>query len=446
MAPRAEPVRLIEGVSLQLQPGQITLIGGPSGSGKSGALRALGARLGPRAILLEQQQFDPRRAILEQVAEQGSPAEAISTLTACGLGEPRLWLRRFDDLSEGEQFRALLARAVDAARRTAGSVVLADEFCAVLHRRLAKAVSYNLRRLVTAGGLQVVLATTHDDLAADLQPDQVLRLGGGEPVVEQRQPRRGPVSFFGQLHIGRGCLRDYKRFEPMHYRQRTGLGPFEKIFVLREGVDGDVLAVVVYGYSPLSLHLRNVAVGRAYHRDGTAINRDFRILRRLIVHPDVRGCGLGHHLVARTLPQVGTKYVECLAAMGAVNPVFERAGMVRLGAVQLPAPQRRVHEQLARLEVDPLAADFDRQVASNRSLRELVGRVVHAWLRATTGRSMERIRGMGPAALAAGFVQLMDAAPIYYLWSAQESERTRLRTLAEGSRAGDPCEDGKGEP
>ena len=47
----------------------------------------------------------------------------------------------------------------------------------------------------------------------------------------------------------------------MHYRQREGLGPVDKVFVLRDGVGGEPLGVVIYGYPPLSLHLRNRVTG-----------------------------------------------------------------------------------------------------------------------------------------------------------------------------------------
>lgn len=367
---------------------------------------------------------------MEQVAARGSLGRAISVLTACGLGEPRLWLRRPDELSDGERFRARLARAVGLAQRQSGAVLLVDEFCALLHRRLAKAMAYALRKMVTAGNLCLVAATSHEDLAADLQPDQVLRLGGAAPELQTLAPVGRPISFFRTLHIERGVLRDYTLFESMHYRQRSGLGPVDKVFTLRDGAGGEALGVVVYGYCPLSLRLRNVALGAVVPRDGQLLNRDFRILRRLVVHPDVRGCGLARWLVSQTLPRVGTRYVECLAAMGAVNPVFERAGMVRLGTAGRPGWQEKLHQALTVLGVDPLAGNFARIVEQQEDVRALVARHVHRWVDATTGRPIEKIRAMAPAALASAFVQLLGTAPIYYLWSKEGKENKRLREQA----------------
>jgi ABC-type ATPase involved in cell division/GNAT superfamily N-acetyltransferase len=437
MAPHPSATVLVDNLSVALRPSRILLVTGPSGTGKSATLRCIAKQLADRAIWVSRQQPHSKSAIVDQVAPDRPLAEAISILTACGLGEPRLWLRRFADLSDGEQFRVRLAMAVGAAMKFQASakpslapVLLADEFCAILHRRLACAMAFNLRKLIAASGLSLIVATTHDDLQADLQPDLVLRLGGPTPDLQTPVPAARPISFFRRLHISPGRVSDYKFFESMHYRQREGLGPIDRIFVLRDGVGGEPLGVVVYGYPPLSLHLRNRVTASAYHRNGKALNRDFRILRRLVIHPDVRGCGLAHYLVARTLPRVTTRYVECLAAMGAVNPVFERAGMLRLGLAGLPVTQQRASEALAALRVDPLAGDFQRLVARRSAVRDIVARSVRNWLQATTGRPISRIHAMTSRQLAAAYLQLLGTQPVYYLWSSDEQEMARLRCEA----------------
>jgi ABC-type ATPase involved in cell division len=429
---------LVDNLSIPLKPRQILLATGPSGTGKSATLRSVAKQLKGRAIWVSQQRPDSRSAIVDQVAPDRPLPEAISILTACGLGEPRLWLRRYADLSDGEQFRVRLAMAVGeamvrqaAAKSPLAPALIADEFCAILHRRLACAMAFNLRKFISASGLSLVVATTHDDLQADLQPDLLLRLGGTAPDLQTHVPAERPISFFRRLHISPGRVCDYKFFESMHYRQREGLGPIDRIFVLRDGVGGAPLGVVVYGYAPLSLHLRNRVTSGTYHRNGTALNRDFRILRRLVMHPDVRGCGLAHYLVARTLPQVTTRYVECLAAMGAVNPVFERAGMLRLGLAGLPVSQQRASEALAALHVDPLCEDFVHLVARRPAVRRIVARSVRNWLQATTGRPISRIRALTSQQLAVAYLQLLGTQPVYYLWSADRQEMARLRSEAQ---------------
>jgi ABC-type ATPase involved in cell division len=451
MAPHPSTIMLIDNLSVPLEPGRILLVTGPSGTGKSATLRCVAKQLADRAIWVSGQQPHNKSAIVDQVAPDRPLAEAISILTACGLGEPRLWLRRFPDLSDGEQSRVRLAMAVSAAMKVQAAarsrllpVLIADEFCAVLHRRLACAMAFNLRKLISSSGLSLVVATTHDDLQADLQPDLLLRLGGPAPDLQAYAPVARPISFFRRLHISPGRVSDYKFFESMHYRQREGLGPIDSVFVLRDGVGGEPLGVVVYGYPPLSLRLRNRVTASAYHRNGKALNRDFRILRRLVIHPDIRGCGLAHYLVARTLPKVTTRYVECLAAMGAVNPVFERAGMLRLGLAGLPVPQQRAGQALAALHVDPLAGDFQGLVARRSAVRNIVARSVRHWLQATTGRPVSRIRAMTSRQLAAAYLQLLGTQPVYYLWSSDAQEMARLRHEELRLRADDNRDETRG--
>jgi hypothetical protein len=68
---------------------------------------------------------------------------------------------------------------------------MADEFCAVLDRTLAKVLAFNVRKLATRMGVGFLLATTHDDLVADLNPDLLVRChGDGAIDVERRSVKK----------------------------------------------------------------------------------------------------------------------------------------------------------------------------------------------------------------------------------------------------------------
>jgi len=165
--PRETPSVVIENLTLRLEPGHIVLLTGPSGSGKSSVLHAIADRIG-EVERVGSGRFPTDRAIVDSIAPRQPMATALEILTACGLGEPRLWVRRFSDLSDGERFRASLARTI--GRTMSASTprpILCDEFTAILHRRLAKAVAYNLRKLVSRAGLVLVVATTHEVIAAE---------------------------------------------------------------------------------------------------------------------------------------------------------------------------------------------------------------------------------------------------------------------------------------
>ena len=343
--------------------------------------------------------------------------EVLEILTACGLGEPRLWVRRYSDLSDGERFRAALARAVGQSLADGGGrPIVCDEFTAILHRRLAKALAYNLRKLVTRSGLILLAATTHDDILPDLRPDVIVRMGGATPVVETADSRPGAVSLQKRAVVEPGSVRDYARFAPMHYRHRDGLGFVDKVFLLRERAGGDPLGILVFAMAPAELSLRNRATESRFVRNIRRLNQELRILRRLVMHPDVRGCGLGHWFVQRALPHVGVRFVECLAAMGAVNPVFEKSGMTRVGRCPLPRGRLRLLERMQKHHVDPFAPDFHRRIGRCPRVRKMVEQTIHQWVAATTASQRFREKEHGPDELARCFRQLVGSPPIYYLW------------------------------
>ncbi len=433
--PQPGPIRIVENLSLNFKPGTITLISGPSGSGKSTILQAIEQR-GPRAHAVHRAALPINKSIVDAIGTRRELADTLQLLTACALGEPRLWLRSYDQLSDGEQFRAKLARCIDLhlhdgpAQRVGpaspAGLLLGDEFCAMLHRRVARAIAYNLRKLTTRLRLTLVLATSNTDLLADLQPDQHVQLNSapaepGEPAARApeltyRQPKKKPISFRRNLIVERGGKRDYHHFKPMHYRQTDELGFVDCVFVLRDKSSGEKLAIVVYSHPPLELSLRNKALDGRFKRNAKLLNKEMRILRRLVVHPDVRGCGLGHYLVRKTLPMVDVPFVECLASMGSVTPVFEKAGMERIGECPMPTNRAKLLKELQALGADPFGPDFVNQVCRRPRVRNVVAKLVYQWYQATTGQGEKRVAKQSPEFLAQAFRGLVGTQPVYYLW------------------------------
>jgi energy-coupling factor transporter ATP-binding protein EcfA2 len=413
-----------------MAPGTITLLAGPSGSGKSTVLDALARRF-PTARGVGRVHVDADRPVIDLVAADHPFAEAAALMSACGLSEPRLWLHRFDELSEGERFRARLAIAI-GLHLSANDVapLFCDEFTAGVHRRLARAIAYNLRKLATRRRLCLVVATSHGDVTPDLQPDQLVRLDGrGGATVQTRPVRERPFSLSRRLVIEPASRRDYDAFAAMHYRERDELGFVDRCFSLREGAGGELLGIVIYAHAPLELRLRNAATNDRFKGNARRLNREMRILRRLVIHPDVRGCGLGQRLVRETLPRAGTRFVECLANLGGVNPVFERAGMARVGTCEPHHALQRILAAVAECDADPLSPAFASDVCRRPRVRRLVADGVRLWYRGVTRDGEERVSRQGPLVLANTFRQLVGSAPVYYLWErpARRQGATRMR-------------------
>ncbi|MFO0972996.1 MAG: hypothetical protein U1A27_06105 [Phycisphaerae bacterium] len=401
---------------VELGPGRIVALAGPSGSGKSAILRDIASQcVGARVVSGGEPAGSA--AVVDGIGPGGGLAEALAVLTACGLCEPRLWTRRATALSDGERFRAALAqRIAEALAARTRPPIVCDEFGAVLHRRLALAIAFNLRKLVSRMGLTLIVATAHDDVLAELQPDTVVRLGGPAPQVTRGASAARPFGLRRGLRVERGAAGDYARFAPMHYRSRDGLGFVDRVFVLREGSGGESLGIVVFGMPPLELRLRNAATGGRFCRNPHRLNRELRTLRRLVMHPDVRGCGLGHWFVRRALPAAGVRFVECLSVMGAVNPVFERAGMRRIGRVAEPRGRVALLERMWSLGVEPYSARLAERIARCPRVRRLVLETIGAWRRATTSGGLAGYARRDAAGLAAAYRQVIGRPPVYYLW------------------------------
>lgn len=164
---------IADGLELPIEPGEVVLFTGASGSGKSSLMRGVVNALKdlshneeahPAVLSIDELDLGTQPLIEALPCE---PPEAMQLLSQCGLGESRLMLRAPSELSDGQRYRFRLALAVALKPRW----VVADEFTATLDRTLAQVVAFNLRRLSTRTGIGFLLATTHEDVAADLDPD-----------------------------------------------------------------------------------------------------------------------------------------------------------------------------------------------------------------------------------------------------------------------------------
>jgi energy-coupling factor transporter ATP-binding protein EcfA2 len=196
-----------DALELPIEPKQVVLFTGPSGSGKSSLLRAVARQLeheGHQLLEIDRLTL-PDLPLVDALPVP--TREALDLLTACGLSEAQLLLRTPGELSDGQRYRFRLALALATLRHDDLSLptgergakwFVADEFTAVLDRTLAQVLAYNLARLARRYGLGCLLATTQEDVAVDLAPDLHVRpeLDGRIGVERRDGPARKRVSFF----------------------------------------------------------------------------------------------------------------------------------------------------------------------------------------------------------------------------------------------------------
>lgn len=177
---------VMRGLSVTVEPGSIVLVLGPSGSGKTSLLHLLTDKTGCADTLKEGKvslphnfkaetfrDFRSRKPLIDALGERDIRS-ALYLLGLAGLSEPTLYLKRFQELSRGQQYRAMLSRLI--ASRC--NVWIADEFCANLDPATANIVADNVQRIARRLGVTVLAAAPHcDTFLHSLRPDLVVLLG-----------------------------------------------------------------------------------------------------------------------------------------------------------------------------------------------------------------------------------------------------------------------------
>ena len=180
-------VPVLDGLDVQVDPGQLVVLTGPNGSGKSTLIKLVVGLLSPDAgevLVLGRPASDPqaRRAI--GYAPQGSPGRmvlpvSVTEVVASGLvtgwgggrrdgevtaaleavGMTELGAECVFELSGGQQQRAVIARALVGNR----PVLILDEPTTGIDRAFRPQLVEELRRRADAGAAVVVVSHDPDD-------------------------------------------------------------------------------------------------------------------------------------------------------------------------------------------------------------------------------------------------------------------------------------------
>lgn len=181
----------------------VGLIVGPSGCGKSTIARELFA-----ASYVEGFDWPADRAVLDGFPAAMSIKDITLLLSSVGFSSPPSWVRPFRVLSNGEQFRATLARALAEKPE----LCVFDEFTSVVDRTVGKIGSAAVAKTVRRRNGKFIAVTCHDDVIEWLDPDWVY-----SPVdnsLQWRLVRRRPAI---ELEICRVHHSAWRLFAPHHY-------------------------------------------------------------------------------------------------------------------------------------------------------------------------------------------------------------------------------------
>lgn len=161
------PIQVLQRKEITIESGQVVYLTGASGAGKSVLLKELQEQF-PDAIDLNEYELSEGVPIVDCFAD--GLDDAFLWLGMAGLSDAYVLLRTAAQLSDGQRYRLKLALAMANKPKA----VFIDEFCAALDRVTAAVIAHNVRRYADQYGTTFVLATSHDDLIEDLQPDVVV--------------------------------------------------------------------------------------------------------------------------------------------------------------------------------------------------------------------------------------------------------------------------------
>jgi len=249
-------------VKLDLKPWNIGLILGPSGSGKTSIANRL---FGEHYVT--GYEWPKKNAIVDAFPKAMGTKDVTGILSSVGFSSPPHWLRPFGVLSNGEQFRATIARALAEQPDR----VCIDEFTSVVDRQVAKVASAAVAKSVRSRGQQFVAVSCHYDIIDWLQPDWIIDLQSSR--FEWRSLRRRPDI---PLDVARCSKNEWRLFSPHHYLSERTAKSAQWYLACVEGRPAAIAGVI---YAP------------------HAFRPAFRE-HRLVTLPEWQGVGIGNALSA----------------------------------------------------------------------------------------------------------------------------------------------------
>lgn len=233
---------------------KIGVIVGASGTGKTSIAKEIWKDIGI---------YNPSwgdKAIIDEVTPDAPFDNVPNALSAVGLGTVPTWLRPYHVLSNGEKFRADLARAICEAPDR----LIIDEFSSVVDRQIACIGAGAFAKAWRRSGGQAVLATCHYDVLDWIEPDWVFDTNTGQ--FYGRSERRRPSI---KLEIYQTNWRYWQIFEPHHYLKMPHMIAATNYVAL---VDGQLVAHLAVSTRPALVEARAC---------------------RLVVMPEWQGAGVG---------------------------------------------------------------------------------------------------------------------------------------------------------
>ena len=256
----------------------IGVIYGSSGSGKTTILNQMGE--------LSKSNFDSNKSLISNF-DFLDPKGAARLLSSMGLSSVLTWLRPFNLLSNGEQFRADIAYKV--AKANDDDVILIDEFTSVVDRDVAKSMSFAIQKYLRRNNKRMIVASCHYDVMEWLTPDWVCSPQKNEGSLERGQWLRQSRPKI-KLQVSRVESGAWDLFKKHHYMTEK--------------------ANKAYIYLLFTWNRKPVAIAVVGRQVGRGVGLAYRGSRTVVL-PDFQGMGLGSsvsNFIGGIFKNIGARY------------------------------------------------------------------------------------------------------------------------------------------
>jgi len=239
----------------------IGLIVGSSGSGKT----TIANNIYGQALSSEDIQWKEGHTILDCFDEHLAVKDISSALNRVGFSSPPQWLLPYRSLSNGQKFRADLARLLTAKEST----ILVDEYTSMLDRTVAKTCSVAVKKAITKSNKKMIACSCHYDIIEWLEADWVYDVSTG--ILARGSLRRPKISV--ELYRCKSSM--WSLFKGYHYMN----GDINKSAHCYIGtIDNKPVAFVAVLHHPCK-------------------NKHMKRIHRTVVMPDYQGVGIGNGIV-----------------------------------------------------------------------------------------------------------------------------------------------------
>lgn len=180
-------------ICIEEKPWQIGVIVGRSGTGKT----TIAKTIFPDNYIGKLEYT--HETILDDFDGNLSIQEVTQALCDVGFASPPDWLKRYDQLSQGEKMRVDIARVLTMRM----DLVVFDEFISVIDREIAKIASYAIQKAIRRTKKKFIAVTCHYDVLDWLEPDWAYTTDTMELLKKNSSAQESQSIFMKQtVHLG----------------------------------------------------------------------------------------------------------------------------------------------------------------------------------------------------------------------------------------------------